>query len=175
MHLNIALMLDALSGLKELMQARDGWAIPVRGRSPLGQSSRYLAIMTSLKMTSYGMIYDCSTHCSLFKWCLNFIAILLFVCPKLTCVESLISLHDAQHLLVDGFVTEAGNRHEICMRLRKRVKFEVWKTSLGFVKFHSTKLRSPPLHPPSAKSPHVLPRKWPLRCILYTLKIVQIE
>ena len=53
--------------------------------------------------TFQGMIYDCNTHSCL--WYLNFIAISSFVCPKLACIELLISLHNDRHLFADGFVT----------------------------------------------------------------------
>ena len=49
------------------------------------------------------MIYDCDTHSCL--WYLNFITIPSFVCPKLACIELLISLHNDRHLFADGFVT----------------------------------------------------------------------
>ena len=49
------------------------------------------------------MIYDGNTHSRL--WYVNFIAILSFVCPKLACIELLISLHNDRHLFADGFVT----------------------------------------------------------------------
>ena len=49
------------------------------------------------------MIYDCKTHSCL--WYFNFIAIPSFVCPKLACIELLISLHNDQHLFTDVFVT----------------------------------------------------------------------
>ena len=49
------------------------------------------------------MIYDCNTHSRL--WYVNFIAILSFVCPKLACIELLISLHNDRHLFADGFAT----------------------------------------------------------------------
>ena len=49
------------------------------------------------------MIYDCNTHSCL--WYFNFIAIPSFVCPKLACIELLISLHYDRHLFADGFVT----------------------------------------------------------------------
>ena len=58
---------------------------------------------TSPHQTFWGMIYDCNTHSCL--WYLNFIAIPSFVCPKLVCIELLISLHHDWHLFVDGFVT----------------------------------------------------------------------
>ena len=59
--------------------------------------------MTRPHQTFQGMIYDCNTHSQL--WYLNFIAILSFVCPKLACIELLISLHNDRHLFADGFVT----------------------------------------------------------------------
>ena len=57
---------------------------------------------TSTHQTFYGMIYDCDTQSRL--WYLNFIVILSFVCPKLTCSELLISLHNGRHLCADGSV-----------------------------------------------------------------------
>ena len=48
-------------------------------------------------------MYDCNIQSRL--WYLNFITILSFVSPKLTCVELLISLHNDRHLFADGFVT----------------------------------------------------------------------
>ena len=58
---------------------------------------------TSPHQTFWGMIYDCNTHSCL--WYLNFITIPSFVCPKLACIELLISLHNDRHLFADGFVT----------------------------------------------------------------------
>ena len=49
------------------------------------------------------MIYDCNTHSCL--WYFNFIAIPAFVCPKMACIELLISLHNDRHLFADGFAT----------------------------------------------------------------------
>ena len=49
------------------------------------------------------MIYDCNTHSCL--WYFNFIAIPSVVCPKLACIELLISLFNDRHLFADGFVT----------------------------------------------------------------------
>ena len=49
------------------------------------------------------MIYACDTHSC--KWYFNFIAISSFVCPKLACIELLISLHNDRRLFADGFVT----------------------------------------------------------------------
>ena len=58
---------------------------------------------TSPHQTFQVMIYDCNTHFCL--WYLNFIAISSFVCPKLACIELLISLHNDRHLFANGFVT----------------------------------------------------------------------
>ena len=74
------------------------------------------------------MIYDCNTYSRLLY--INFIAILPFVCPKLACIELLISLHNDRHLFADGFVT---------VRLIA-MKFGWDKesvSSLKFRKFHS--------------------------------------
>ena len=49
------------------------------------------------------MIYDRNTHSCL--WYLNFIATPSFFCPKLDCIELLISLHNDRYLFADGFVT----------------------------------------------------------------------
>ena len=49
------------------------------------------------------MLYDCGTHSCL--WYLNFIAIPSFVCPRLACIELLISLYNDRYLFADGFVT----------------------------------------------------------------------
>ena len=49
------------------------------------------------------MIYDCNTHSCLSYF--NFIAIPSFICPKLACIEFLISFHNYRHLFADGFVT----------------------------------------------------------------------
>ena len=49
------------------------------------------------------MIYACDTHSCL--WYFNFIAIPSFVCPKLACIELLISLHNARYFVAGGFVT----------------------------------------------------------------------
>ena len=79
------------------------------------------------------MIYDCSTHCR--WWYLNFIAILSFVCPKLACIELLISLHNGRHLFANGFVTV----RPIAMKFRwdkesvSSLKF--WKFHLNLSKF----------------------------------------
>ena len=86
-------------------QARPEWAILVRGRSLLGQSPRYLAMMTRLVLTKPFKIWSMiiKTHSRL--WYPNFIAIPPFVCLKSACIELLISLHNDQHLFADGFVT----------------------------------------------------------------------
>ena len=49
------------------------------------------------------MVYDYNTHSRL--WYLNWIAMPSFVCPKLACIELLISLHNGRYLFADGFVT----------------------------------------------------------------------
>ena len=49
------------------------------------------------------MIYACDTHSC--QWYFNFIAISSFVCPKLACIELLISLHNDRRLFAEGFVT----------------------------------------------------------------------
>ena len=49
------------------------------------------------------MIYACDTHSC--QWYFNFIAISSFVCPKLACIELLISLHNGRRLFAEGFVT----------------------------------------------------------------------
>ena len=73
------------------------------------------------------MIYDCYTHSRL--WYLNFITILSFVCPKLACIELLISSPNDRHLFADSFVTA----RPIAMEFR-------WDkesvSSLKFWKFH---------------------------------------
>ena len=96
-------MLDALSGCKRLRHGLSGNAY-VRSLAPwpILSTSDYNGT-TSPHQTFWGMIYDCNTHSRL--WYLNFIAILSFVCPKLTCIELLISLHNDRHLFADGFVT----------------------------------------------------------------------
>ena len=58
---------------------------------------------TSPHYTFEGMIYDCNTHSCL--WYFYVIAITSFVCPKLACIELLISLHKDRHLFADDFVT----------------------------------------------------------------------
>ena len=58
---------------------------------------------TSPHQTFWGMIYDCNTYSRL--WYINFITILSFVCPKLACIELLISLHNDWHSFADGFVS----------------------------------------------------------------------
>ena len=77
----------------------------MRGRSLIGQSSPFMAMMTRPVLTklfkAWSMIVD--THSCL--WYFNFIAISSFVCPKLACIELLISLHNDRHLFADGFVT----------------------------------------------------------------------
>ena len=58
------------------------------------------------------------------------------------CTVLPISLHNDRCLFADGFVTSSitknsrDNRHEIWVRIRKRIKFEVKKISLESVKFH---------------------------------------
>ena len=71
------------------------------------------------------MIYDCNTHSCL--WYFNFIAIPSFVCPKLACIEWLISLNNDRHLFADSFVTVRqiamkfgwDNENVSCLKLRK--------------------------------------------------------
>ena len=58
---------------------------------------------TSPHQTFQGMVHNCNSHSRL--WYLSFIAIPSFVCPKLACIEILISLHNNRHLFADGFVT----------------------------------------------------------------------
>ena len=69
------------------------------------------------------MIYVCATYSS--QWYLNFITNPSFVCPKSTCIELLISLHNDQHLYADGFTTVGTITMNYLVRLRKRIKFEV--------------------------------------------------
>ena len=68
-------------------------------------TSPFMAMMTRPVLTklfkAWSMIVD--THSCL--WYFNFIAISSFVCPKLACIELLISLHNDRHLFADGFVT----------------------------------------------------------------------
>ena len=73
------------------------------------------------------MIHECKTHA--FLWCINFIAIPSIVCPKLTCISLLISLHNDRHLFADGFVTVGS----IAMKFGWGFE-NVW--SLKFRKFH---------------------------------------
>ena len=96
-------MLDALSGREQLRHGLSGlclcevarpWAIP----SISGYDDT-----TSPHQTFYGIIYDCNTHSCL--WYFYFIAIPSFVCPKLACIELMVSLHNDRHLFADGFVT----------------------------------------------------------------------
>ena len=88
---------------------------------------------TSLHLTFYGMIYDCNTHSRL--WYLNFIILLSFVCPKLACIELLITLPNDRHLFADGFVTV----RPIAMKFRwdkeSVSSLTFWKISLESVKF----------------------------------------
>ena len=72
---------------------------------------------------------------SLWYMYLNFIAISSCVCPKLTCIELLVSFHNDRHLFAVGFVTVGVNRHEILVRLRKYIKCEAWKILLESAKF----------------------------------------
>ena len=77
---------------------------------------------TSPHQTFKGMIYDCIIH-SCLRY-LNFIAIPSFVCPKLACIELLISLHNDRNLFADDFVTV----RPIAMKfgwVKKRIMFEV--------------------------------------------------
>ena len=125
------------------------------------------------------MIYDCNTHSRL--WYLNFIAILSFVCPKLACIELLISLHNDRHLFADGFVTV----RPIAMKFRwdkesvSSLKF--WKFQLNPSNFNRkltmmfkldlktmtfTAFRTPVQNGLYAKSQYILHRKWTLACVL---------
>ena len=57
---------------------------------------------TTPHQTFEGMIYNCNSNsCLRYP---DFIAIPSFVCPKLVCIELLISLDNDRHLFVDGFV-----------------------------------------------------------------------
>ena len=75
------------------------------------------------------MIYDCNTHSRL--WYLNFIAILSFVCPKLTCVKLLISLHNDRHLFADGFVTVTPIAMTFGWDKESVSSFKFWKFHLN--------------------------------------------
>ena len=85
-------------------QARPEWKMLMRGRSLLGQSSRYLAMMKRPILTK-----------PLKAWSMIVILITVydilissqssFVCPKMACIESLLSSHNDRHLFADGFVT----------------------------------------------------------------------
>ena len=102
--------------------------------------ARWLAPWPILSISGYDdttsphqtMIYDCNTHSRL--WYLNFITILSFVCPKLACIELLISLPNDRHLFADGFVTV----RPIAMKFRWD-KFSV--SSLKFWQFHFNKFQ----------------------------------
>ena len=95
-------MLDALSGCKQLRHGLGGQCLCEVVRSLAYPLDNDLAMMTrpvlAKPFKAWSMIvmlipvYD-------------FIAILSFVCPKLTCIELPISLHNDRHLLGDGFVT----------------------------------------------------------------------
>ena len=71
------------------------------------------------------MIYDCNTQPCL--WYFNFIAIPSFVCPKLACIELLISLHNDRHLFAHSFVTVTqitmkfgwDKENVLCLKFRK--------------------------------------------------------
>ena len=117
-------------------QARPEWTMLMRGRSLLGQSSRYLAMMTRPVLTK------------LFKaWSMIVILIPVYdilislqsssVCPRLACIELLISLHNDRHLSADGFVTV----RQIAM------KFKWDKENVSCLKLVWKKLRLPHLEP----------------------------
>ena len=79
------------------------WAMLMWGRSLLGQSSRYLAMMTrpvlAKPFKTWSMIVKLIP--------VNDILISSqssFVCPKLSCIELLISLHNGRHLFADDWV-----------------------------------------------------------------------
>ena len=84
---------------------------------------------TSPHQTFQGMIYDCITHSRL--WYLNFIAILSFVCPKLACIELLISLHNDRHLFADGFVTVRSIAMKFRWDKESVSSFKFWKFHLN--------------------------------------------
>ena len=127
------------------------------------------------------MIYDSNTHSCL--WYHNFITIPSFVCPKLACIELLISLHNNRHLFADGFVTVRpiamkfgrGNENVTCLKFRK---FQLNATNfnrkltmmfkLDLKKNHAYRIWNPGAERVNAKSQYILHRKWTLACILCT-------
>ena len=141
MHLNIPSTEFGRFVWPQADQTRPGRAVFMRGRSPFGQSSWYLAIMTRPVLTnlSKDMIHECTTHP--FLWYLNFIAIPSFVRPKLTCIRSLISLNNDRHLFAGSFVTVGP----IAM-----------KFGWGFENVRSLRFRKFHLHPSN------FTRKWKL-------------
>ena len=89
------------------------WATSSSGTAWMG-NARSLAPWAILSISGYddttcphqtvkGIIYDCTTYS--FLWYLTFIAIPSFVCPKLTYIELLISLHNDRDLFAYCFVT----------------------------------------------------------------------
>ena len=96
-------MLDVLSGRKRLGHGLSGQCLCEVARSLGNPLDLWLWWHDQSSPNFQGMIYDCNTPSCL--WYLNFIAISSFVCPKLACIELLISVHNDQHLFADSFVT----------------------------------------------------------------------
>ena len=96
-------MLDALSGCKRLRHGLSGQCLCEVARSLGNPLDIWLWWHDQSSPNFQGMIYGCDTPSCLGY--LNFIAIPSFVCPKLACIELLISLHNDRHLFANGFVT----------------------------------------------------------------------
>ena len=126
------------------------------------------------------MIYDCDTHSR--PWYLNFIAILSSVCPKLACIELLISLHNDRHLFADGFVTVRPIAMKFKWDKESVSSLKIWKFHLNPSNFNRkltmmfkldlktmtfTAFRTPVQNGLMQKSIY-LHRKWPLTCIICT-------
>ena len=118
-------MLDALSGRKQLRHGLSGQCLCEVARSLGNPLDIWLWWHAQSSPNFLSMIYDCNTPSCV--WYLNSIAIPSFVCPKLICIELLISLHNDRHLFVDGFVTVRpiaikfrwDNENVSCLKFRK--------------------------------------------------------
>ena len=129
------------------------------------------------------MTYDYITHSRL--WYLKFIAILSFVCPKLACIELLISLHNDRHLFADGFVTvrpiatKFGRDKESVSNLKFREFYLnpsnfnrklTMMFKLDLKKNDAYRILNPSAERVNIKRQYILHRKCTLACILCTHK-----
>ena len=178
-------MLDALLGCKQLRHGLSGRAMLMRGRSLVGQSSRYLAMMTRPVLTkpfkAWSMIvilipvYDILIHCNP--------VIRLPQIDMHWSIELLINLHNDRHLFAEAFVTLSpiamtfGWDKESVSSL-KFTKFHLNPSNfnrklammfkLDLKKNYANRIWNPGAEWVNAKNQFFLHRKWKLGRILCT-------